>query len=87
MVAEKTQLNGGQSLRFGFSIEEGMGANTSMSVLLPRSVETVIVITGPGNLSIQHTSTSDYIQVSIPDIAEVGACGMKQIRYTKRNAC
>ena len=72
MVAEKTQLNGGQSLRFGFSIEEGMGANTSMSVLLPMSVETVIEITGPGNLSIQHTTTSDYIQVSIPDIAEVG---------------
>jgi len=59
-------------MRFGFSIEEGMGANTSMSVLLPMYVETVIEITGPGNLYIQHTSTSDYIQVSIPDIAEVG---------------
>ena len=87
MVAEKTRLTDGRFMRFGFSIEEGMGANTSMSVLLRMSVETMIEITGPGNLYIQHTSTSDYIQVSIPDIAEVGACGMKQIRYTKRNAC
>ena len=72
MVAEKTRLTDGRFMRFGFSIEEGMGANTSMSVLLPMYVETMIEITGPGNLYIQHTSTSDYIQVSIPDIAEVG---------------
>lgn len=46
-----------------------MGANTSVSVLLDRQMEVFIDIVGPQNAS--HRQTSDYVRLSIPDVALV----------------
>lgn len=71
MVSEKMRLDDSQELRFGFSIEEGMGVNTSISVLLDGPTNTIVNIDGPSNLTLQKTFTSDYIHVPIPGVAEV----------------
>ena len=71
MVSEKERLDDRREVQFTFSIEEGMGVNTSLSVLLERGVPSVVDITGPGNFSVKEISTSDYIKVAIPGVAEV----------------
>lgn len=58
-----------QNVQFGFVIEEGMGANTSISVLLDRAIETFVDVAGPNNVSLRETS--DYLRLSIPDVAQV----------------
>ncbi|XP_053404710.1 calcium-activated chloride channel regulator 4A-like [Mercenaria mercenaria] len=77
LVSEKIDSTPSYTLKFDFTIEEGLGANTSVTVI-SRSIHVMTLeLTGPKNYTQTLNTSGTYATLLIPDVAQAGKYEMK----------
>lgn len=61
-------------MTFNFTIEEGLGANTSLSVFLDSSQSIYCNISGPGGFVMEKSENTDFFYLTLPETAQVIPC-------------